>query len=485
MMGLLALVTLSLWLLWAFYYDVKGRASVSSSVWIVVAWLFIHGTRPLTMWLGWNVTTSRDEGNPVEAMGNLILIVAGLIVLLRRGIRWPAVIRDNTWLFVFYLFWSVSIAWSDYPVITFKRLFKDIGNVAMVLIVLTDREPSEAIRAVCVRFAYLCVPLSIVLIRFYPDWGRTYVGYHGDTLMYTGVTTHKNMLGVLVFVSTLFVLWDLLEHWGKRRTARDKLAYASGGLILCMCWYLLLTIDSMTALICATVGSVLLIALGLPFFRLSPARMEAFGLSAAAVVALFDWMFNVKEIFIEGLGRNMTLTSRTDIWEVVRDFQDNPLVGAGFDTFWAGERFELLADKTFGIIQAHNGYLETYLNGGFIGVGLLVILLLSAYKRIRKQLILGRPEGRAKFAILFTAIIHNYAEANFLKVGVLWFVTVFAIMEYRAQHHPRQSVLRSALLEQDAAIGAAPNSIRRSMQVLLPVSSNSCSLLAFRRARIH
>jgi exopolysaccharide production protein ExoQ len=444
-MGFLALFTFSLWLLWIFYRDGKERASVSSSVWIVVGWLFIHSTRPLSVWLGWESHYSRDEGNPEEALFNFILIVAGLIVVMRRRIQWLELIKDNKWLFVLYLFWFLSILWSDYPFITFKRLFKEVGNIFMVLIVLTDRDPSETIRAVCVRFAYLCIPLSIILIRYYPQWGRTFVGYHRDTLMYTGVTTQKNMLGLLVLVSALFVLWDLLEHRGKNRSATEKLIYTSNVLVLLMCWYLLWLIDSATSLICAVVGSVLFLMFRRPFFRENPVRMEAFGLSAAVILALFDSVFDIRKTFVESLGRNMTLTTRTEIWDIVRDYQDNPLVGQGFETFWAGERLEQLADKTFGIIQAHNGYLETYLNGGLIGVGLLVIVLLSAYKRIRKKLVLGKPEDCIRFTIFLTAMIYNYTEASFFKIGVLWFVIAFAIIEYRVQRSPMQSVMRSAL----------------------------------------
>lgn len=442
MTGLLALLTFSLWLLWMLHRDAKERASVSAGIWIVLAWVFIHGSRPLSVWLGLEVHTSRDEGNPAEALFNLILIVAGLIVLWRRGIQVPIVIRNNKWLFVFYLFWCMSILWSDYPLITFKRLFKDLGNVAMVLIVLTDREPSETVRAVGVRLAYLCIPLSIVLIRYYPQWGRTYVGHHQDTLMNTGVTTHKNMLGALVLVSALFVLWDLLELRGKSRSTAGKLAYASRVMVLVMCGYLLKTIDSMTSLVCAAVGSVLLIAFRRPAFRRSPARLEAMGLSAALILYLMDSIFSIQEAFLGGLGRNVTLTSRTDIWKVVQDVQNNPLLGMGFDTFWAGARLEVLADKlgAAGLLQAHNGYLETYLNGGLIGVGLLMVVLLSAYKRIRKQLVLfGNPEESFRMTILLTAIIHNYTEASFNKLGPLWFVTCFAIMVYRTRQAPKYS----------------------------------------------
>ena len=208
MMGLLALCTLSLVLLWVYHRDAKERPSVSFSTWIVLVWLFIHGTRPVTMWFGWEVNAIRDEGNPAEALVNFVVIVAGLIVLWSRSFRLSIFIDDNPLLCVFYLFWIFSVTWSDYPLITFKRLFKDLGNVAIVLIVLTERDPSEAIRAVCVRFAYLCIPLSIVLIRYYPSLGRTYVGYHQDAVTYNGVATNKNALGVLVLVAVLFVLWD-------------------------------------------------------------------------------------------------------------------------------------------------------------------------------------------------------------------------------------------------------------------------------------
>lgn len=442
-MGLLILFACSLWLLWLLRRDGRERPSVSSSIWIVLAWILIHGTRPVTSWLARIdpsifLAESRDEGNPVEALVNLFLIVAGLFVLRRRGTRLSEVIKDNAWLFVLYLFWLFSIGWSDYPLITFKRLFKDLGTIVMVLVVLTELKPDESIRAVCARVAYICIPLSIVLYRYFPNLGRVYVGYQGDTPTFVGVAENKNTLGVLACVSALFLLWDLLELRGKKQSVSGRGMFFSRVLVLLMCWYLLLTINSATALICAVIGSGLLIAFDLSFIKRSPSRVEVFGWSAAVGAWLLDSTFNLKEMILQSLGRSITLTSRTDIWAVLMDFQDNPLGGAGFDTFWAGERIELLADKTFGIIQAHNGYLETYLNGGLIGVGLLVVLLISAYWQIRKRLVIGRREDNARFVLLLMALIYNVSEASFNKPGTMWFVTVYAIMEYRAQLLSRQ-----------------------------------------------
>lgn len=447
-MGHLLLFAFIVCLLWLFYRDGKERVLVSPAAWVVVAWAVLHGTRPVTSWFaGVDPDSfrleSRDEGNPVEALVNVVLIIAGLVVLGRRGIRLPAIIRDNKWLFVFYLFWLMSIMWSDYPLITFKRVLKDLGAVIMVLVVLTERDPGEAIRAVCARLAYASIPLSILMYRYYPNWGRTYVGYKHDTQMFVGVATQKNTLGILAFVGAVFLLWDFLERRGKQKSAAEKISFASGILVLLMCWYLLLTINSVTSLICGVFGSALIIVFSVPWIRRNPGRVEAFGFGTVMVLWLFDAMFNIKEAFVQSLGRDMTLTTRTDIWSIVTTYQDNPLGGAGFNTFWAGRRQVLLDESTGGIIQAHNGYLETYLNGGWVGVGLLFVLLLSAYMRIRKQLVTGIPEGSIRFVVLLMALISNYSEASFSKVGLLWLVTLFAIMQYRSTQAPLRQAVRT------------------------------------------
>jgi O-antigen ligase len=126
---------------------------------------------------------------------------------------------------------------------------------------------------------------------------------------------------------------------------------------------------------------------------------------------------------------------------IVRDYQDNPLLGAGFDTFWAGKRLVMLAESTFGIIQAHNGYIETYLNGGLVGVVLLVGLLLSTYWRTRKNIVTGTHEDSMRYTLLLVALIYNFSEASFNKPGILWLATMFAILEYPKQARWRHAEL--------------------------------------------
>jgi O-antigen ligase len=413
---------------WLFRLDAKHR-SASAATWIVLAWAVIQGSRPVTSWLSGldqgATPDVYDEGNLAEALVYFGLIVGALLVLVRRRTRWQTAVSGGPWLTALWVFWLASMAWSDYPLITLKRLIKDMGNIVMVLVVLTDQERYQAIRALFTRFAYLCVPLSILLIRYYPSLGRTYSGYDRSELMYIGVSTHKNSLGMLAMVSAVFLLWDLLEERKAVLQGANGRTVAARGATLAMCWYLLLIADSATSLVCALIGSALVLLLATPAGRRAltgPVEIMAVGL------IVFGTVFDLESTVVGMLGRDMTLTTRTDIWPILLEHQASPLVGAGFNTFWAGQRLVKLQAEVGNIIQAHNGYVEVYLNGGLIGVGLVGAALLAGYGRLKHRLISGLATERLALVILLVGTAYNFSEAAFHKPSLLWFAIVLAMM---------------------------------------------------------
>lgn len=431
-MNALLLIAFIIALIWLYYQDERERPRVTRATWIVVLWAAIYGSRPVTEWFGQvggrSISESVDEGNPIEALISVLFLLAGCVVLLRRKIRWGTVLKENAAIVVFYLFWWLSILWSDYPLITFKRLFKEVGTIIMALVVLTELAPVEAIKAIFVRVSYLCIPLSVILIRYFPEWGRAYVGYDKSEVMWVGVATHKNTLGVLAMVGAVFLLWDVLESRRKGTTRASRALYASRVISLGLCWYLLLIVNSVTSLLCAAIGSVLLLAIHRTSVRNRPRRLELFGGGVIAVILMLDSLVGVKEDFLNAIGRDPTLTTRTEIWPMLMQLQPNEFVGAGFNTFWAGERLRVSFEKFGGIFQAHNGYLETYLNGGWVGVGILAGVLVAAYLQIRKRLVVGAPEAGIRLVVLVIAVVYNYSEASFNKIGVLWLLTIIAVM---------------------------------------------------------
>src|SRR5581483_884662 len=164
-----ALLVFLVYVAWLMYKDTRRRQGISGSVWAIVVWLIITGSRPVSSWFnfgggGGSAAENYDAGNPFERQVYLLLIVFGFWVLFKRGVRLQTITGNNKWLYIFYLYWAFSVLWSDAPVVAFKRWFKDVGNIVMLLVLLTENNPMEAIKAAFVRCAYVVAPFSLLLI---------------------------------------------------------------------------------------------------------------------------------------------------------------------------------------------------------------------------------------------------------------------------------------------------------------------------------
>src|SRR5438477_584007 len=96
------------------------------------------------------------------------------------------------------LLWIVGLVW---------LLRNDLGNYLIVLVVLSDPRPLEAIATVIRRVLYLLVPLSVVLIKYFREMAVSYDTWTGGA-DYSGVASSKNTLGALCLISLLFWFWD-------------------------------------------------------------------------------------------------------------------------------------------------------------------------------------------------------------------------------------------------------------------------------------
>ena len=121
----------------------------------------------------------------------------------------------------------------------------------------------------------------------------------------------------------------------------------------------------------------------------------------------------------------MTFTGRTDIWQSVLAEKSNPIIGVGFYSFWLGDRVERLSEKYFyHLNEAHNGYLETYLNSGLIGVALLLMVFGAALKDTKTGLARGNHYAMLRYAFIVAAAWYNMSEAAFDRLDLIWFVLV-------------------------------------------------------------
>ncbi len=132
-------------------------------------------------------------------------------------------------------------------------------------------------------------------------------------------------------------------------------------------------------------------------------------------------MADFRAAFTKRLGRSADLTERTEIWEECLRLETNPLIGTGFGSFWM-TREALDLGMRLNVNSAHSGYLENYLNGGFIGLALLLARIAAAFRNTAEQLAGGSILAYLFAALLVSLLIYNYSEATFNRTHIVGFV---------------------------------------------------------------
>lgn len=405
--------------------DMKWRKAGSRALLIPAVWLAIQGSRPVSYWVGGG--GGDLEASPINTLTFAVLILAALLVLFKRRIDWGAFLQRNKSLCLIYLFLALSALWSEMPLISLKRIIKDFGCVPVALVFLTELDPLTAIRTVFVRVSYVLFPLSVVFIKYFPEIGRQ-ASRSGEN-MFTGVTTQKNSLGETVFVFGLMLIWDLVETRRREKTkARKRHTIVLIGMLMIGIW-LLNICDSKTSLVCFVVGGLMFWLTGRLVRMRNGKQILVTGLLVAFSFWTLDNTFGLSDKLADALGRNPTLTGRTNIWRIVLEQKTDPWIGEGFYIFWDTEKGGAVVDQLARIQSAHNGYLETYVDAGIIGVTLLGLLILAAGSRVINRLFTGSPLGRMGIMFWTAALVYNLSESSFFRLDVLWFTFLLGMIE--------------------------------------------------------
>ena len=442
----LATVICILFILYLFYVDFRRPDRASPALWVPTIWMFLVGSRYVSAWLNlrpeFGSAQELAEGSPIDRAVFFGLIVAGILILARRKIDWDRLLIGNGWLVLYLLYCLASVTWTDEPALLMKRWVKDLGHPIMALVILSERKPYETIGVVLRRLAFVMLPLSVVFIKYFPELGRWY-RYMGDGAeTFTGVGLQKNDLGLICLITGIYMAWELLQ---RRKEAYPPfiqqykiLAAILGGMLA----WLMYKASSMTSLVCLVVA-VLLLLLGRP--RLVARRPDVFFAAlfcSVAMIVVLDQALGLKEFLLSLLGRRPDLTDRTEIWRILLGFNTNPFVGVGFMSFWTGARLEevwrlLAAEINERVNQAHNGYLEQYLNLGYIGVAFILAIMLSGLLKVRRHLRVDPAAGMLRLCFIVVAALYNWTEASFYGLNNMWIILLLGCLEAPRQRRQR------------------------------------------------
>ena len=189
---------------------------------------------------------------------------------------------------------------------------------------------------------------------------------------------------------------------------------------------------------CFGIGMMLPVACIILYFGYR--RVRYFPLFALGMAAMFVG-FAVGLIAITGsstddvlqlLFGDPTFTGRTDIWAlVIERIEQRPLLGYGWMAFWGAQQANPFADvpltsgisNVYYLNSGHNGYLDTMLEAGFIGLALTILIICRFFWIYGKLLRLhGRTTGSPRLVatllgIILCLLLNNTTNSLLFKSG--------------------------------------------------------------------
>jgi exopolysaccharide production protein ExoQ len=245
-----------------------------------------------------------------------------------------------------------------------------------------------------------------------------------------GLFYHKNQLGQAMLQAILvFVALAVSDKSGRRRTVQMILTATA--------MFVLLMAGSITGMTALGVFFLVLIALRVP-------RLTAYVLAASigAMLLIIVGMFEDSLCVLSIVDRDCTLTGRTEIWALAWSAaMERPWIGYGFGAFWAGESAvgnAIRAKLAWQALSAHNGWLETWLSIGALGVILTVLTLsMLSVKLLRRAFASKDPATNAwtvwSIGFLVSAWAYSLSESSLLAYNTLTWV-LFIVLAVKTEH---------------------------------------------------
>lgn len=326
----------------------------------------------LSMWSP--ESESATSGAAVLARYALFVSTSMAIVLntyLTRGI---AISRSPDWLLLigFLLYTSLSFLWSEGGMnAAIKAML--IFSALLVSMSMANAVGLDGLLRIYYNALGVFIILSLLVVVLYPERGiETGWLLEGD---WKGIAGQKNGLGnvaSLAFVAALTL--PLVRHADRRRML---LAYCTRLSMIVMAAVCLVNSGSRGALLAAAIGLTAVMVAKAPR-TLQRVAVIAIAVFAIPVVYLALATFELHADKIDILGSTIDTSSRTTIWFYgLEQLGGRELLGFGVGGFWTPERLTAFRDIHGWVLDNfHNGYITILIEGGGVGIALLLLALL-------------------------------------------------------------------------------------------------------------
>ncbi|MBE8968926.1 O-antigen ligase family protein [Nostocales cyanobacterium LEGE 12452] len=395
---------------------------------ILTILLLLIAVGALTIHPAQEVSMSTLGGDKLDTLFNIVsyLILFYFLVLHWKGFIY-VITRSPLQFFllaivIFSLLWSEDLSSS----LTYLRGLIRIYFLAIYLAMRYSLK--EQIKLIAWAFG-IAASLSMLFSAFVPG----YIHESPELLgMWSGIYGHKNELGYMMAWSAgVFLHLALSGHryrW---------LMWALCGISVC-----LIILSRSTTSLTILLAMVLL----LPFYRSlkrTNYKLQVIMITSTLMLMIIFsiLLLNNIETVVGTSGKDLTFNGRSDLWElVISKILERPWLGYGFSGFWTSNAASKLRATYDWASNAHNGFLEIFLELGFLGfltfAAGFVRFFVMALTRIIS--VAKKPEDYWPMQILIIIVIVNFSEARLLTPSWNWLMYVTTslslTLEYQRSH---------------------------------------------------
>lgn len=341
------------------------------------------------------------ETDPFGTIAQVVILAVVSIYLLRNWQRVREATRPMALYLVIIALCAASSLWSDYPYASIRRSVTLMTCLGFGLFCHLELGLAGTITRLGRSMMLLCLVSLVVWVAVPSIGSETLLGYEGAL---RGVFSTKNETGTAVELATSYYIYLALRE---RRLVRPVIAFA----LLLTC--LVLIRSSTATAICLAIyagGSI-------AYLWRSRLIVLLLFTMASLCVAFAAVAFLDPALPFELLGRDANLTGRAPLWQAsIEAIAQRPLLGYGYSGFWQAASHavqQIWREIGWQAPSAHNGYMDTMLQLGMVGLALFLWLwgriICGAVAALRRT---GMPEASWILLMMTANAMLNFSEGT-------------------------------------------------------------------------
>lgn len=383
-------------------------------------------------WLGWGIVLG-------------LLLVATIVSLLRSN--WKATIRQTPWPLTSLLaLMLVGSIWSNYPLVSVGAALVQLATTSFAVYLATAFSWREILRLFSntlrvIIFGSVIFELYAALIvrgpiqPFFPNysgnrppavafyWTQGNL-FENDRIQ--GIVGNSNMLAYMTMIGLIVFAIEAAANTTSRLIS--TLSFVATIPML------LLSRSASIGFAIVTVALAAIISIAAEG-KERDVRHRYYRVAWGAMLTGALLVLTYRAQIFTLIGKSPDMTGRTKIWKIVLNLIDQrPLQGWGWTSYWVPwvEPYQgLVVINHVPYFQAHNAFLDVWLQLGIVGLGLFLLLLATTFVRLWRLAVRHTSPLYLWPILVFVGIVTQNLTESRILVEIGWVMLVLFAIKVR------------------------------------------------------